>query len=293
MKITNISEKKLKTLEKLELPPNVLVTESEIYIYEQKEKWDKNKEVFKKLFITEGEIFSNKLYTVNELIEKQEQINIEELIYPKRLMAVKGKISGFTYPYIDNINLEEVLESKEFTFEQKINYLKEIGQILEKMKKEREYGSIKNFYLNDLHTSNFILNKQTGKINAVDLDSAKIANNLAQSSKYLTKNSTIINIPKYEKQPNNIGGVFKIDENTEIYCYIGVIFKFLFKTKLERISPAKFYMYLEKLSNLHIQKEILDNFSRIYLDKNNENPYELLEQLKPLEKHQEKLKKRI
>ena len=56
MKITNISEKKLKTLEKLELPPNVLVTESEIYIYEQKEKWDKSKEVFKKLFITEGEI---------------------------------------------------------------------------------------------------------------------------------------------------------------------------------------------------------------------------------------------
>ena len=293
MKITNISEKKLKNLKKLELPSNVLVTESEIYIYEQKEKWTKNKEVFKKLFITEGEIFSNKLYTVNELIEKQDQINIQELIYPKRLMAVKGKISGFTYPYIDNINLEEVLDSEEFTFKQKLIYLKEIGEILEKMKKVREYKNIKNFYLNDLHTSNFILNKQTGKINAVDLDSVKISNNLAQASKYLTKTSTIINVPKYEKDKNNIGGVFKINENTELYCYIGVIFKFLFKTKLERISPAKFYMYLERLNNLHIEKEILDNFQTIYLDKKNKNPYELLEQLEPLEKHQEKLKKRI
>ena len=48
MIVQNISEKKLSFLEKLKLPSNVLNTESEIFIFESKNKWDNNKKVFKK-----------------------------------------------------------------------------------------------------------------------------------------------------------------------------------------------------------------------------------------------------
>ena len=70
MIVQNISEKKLSFLEKLKLPSNVLNTESEIFIFESKNKWDKNKKVFKKLYVDEGEVFGNKLYTINEEINK-------------------------------------------------------------------------------------------------------------------------------------------------------------------------------------------------------------------------------
>ena len=65
MKVENISEKKLSFLDKINLPSNILNTESEIFIFESKNKWDKNKKVFKKLYIDEGEVFSNKLYIIN------------------------------------------------------------------------------------------------------------------------------------------------------------------------------------------------------------------------------------
>jgi len=67
---------------------------------------------------------------------------------PESLAAVNGDIVGFTLPYIPNINLQTVLESNDFTIEQKVAYLKEIGALLDKVRKVREYTAVKDFYLN-------------------------------------------------------------------------------------------------------------------------------------------------
>lgn len=279
MIVQNISEKKLSFLEKLKLPSNVLNTESEIFIFESKNKWDKNKKVFKKLYVDEGEVFGNKLYTINEEINKKDDIAMEELILPEQLVSVKGKISGFTMPYVESINLKTILDSCEFTTKEKLLYLKQVGEILEKIKKVRVYKNVSNFYLNDLHASNFILNKQTSRINVVDMDSCRIGNNMSVPSKYLNKNAFISEVSKYKKVNNNIGGVYEADENTDLYCYTMMILEYLYGDKLTNLSIGDYYVYLEYLSSLGVSKELLDKLALIYSSKDNENPYEYLPSL--------------
>ena len=220
MKILNMSSKKFNELEPLKLPNNIFNTEAIMYILEEKDKWVKSIHLLKKFYRDTGTVFSNKLYTINELIDRKEEIDIEELVIPEKLVAVHGDIVGFSMPFIENINFQTVLDSNEFSISQKIDYFKQIGEILEKMRKVRKYTELSDFYLNDLHENNFILNMNTGKINAVDLDSCKISHNLTFGSRYLSFFTPMSNVSKYSKidEPFSIGAYFKVDQNTDYYC---------------------------------------------------------------------------
>ena len=232
MEIQNVSKKRLNSLSKLKLAKEVLNTEAELFLIDGKNNWDKKTLVFKKLYVNQGEIFSNKLYTINELINKKNIINTEELVMPEKVITVKGEVAGFTMPYIDNINLKTILKDDHYDVFYQLSLLKEVGSILERLKRVRNYTSVTDFYLNDIHEANFILNKQTGKINVVDLDSCKIGHNLAQASKYLSiaepllvkmnkyeSDKQIETKVKYEQNYNTIGGSFVINQNTELFCY--------------------------------------------------------------------------
>lgn len=279
MQILNISRRRFDTLKPLELPNTVFNTEAQMFIVPGKNQWSKKQSVLKRLYIDTGEVFSNKLYTIHELLDKKEKIGVDELVMPEALAAVDSEIVGFTMPYIPNINFQEIMDSKEFTTEQKIAYLKEIGELLEKLHRVREYSEVKDFYLNDIHENNFILNKNTGKINAVDLDSAKIGNNLTAAARYLTPASQLPLIPKYIPLEHSVGGIYKISENTEIYCYIIMIFNFLYGENIGKLSLTDFFVYIEYLSKIGVSKEFLDKIVCIYTGKNNENPYEYLDEL--------------
>lgn len=281
MKVINITKKRFENLKPLELSSNVFNTEAEIFLYPTKEAWKNKLLVLKKLYRDTGEIFGNKLYTINELIYRKDDIDIDELVIPEFLAAINSEIVGFTMPYIPNINFQDIMCSSEFSNKQKIVYLKEIGELLEKMRKLRKYTEVKDFYLNDIHESNFILNTLTNRINVVDLDSSKISNNLASPARYLTPMSQIYFISKYEHKENSIGGIYKIDENTEIYCYIVMILKYLYGSSVNRLSMDEFYSYLNYLSNIGISKELIDIFSLIYEGRDNINPYEYLDELIP------------
>ena len=280
MQIVNITQRKFNTLKKLELPSNVFSREADLYVISGKDKWDKKETLLKKLHIGTGEVFSNKLYTINELLNKKEEIGIDELIMPEALAAIDNEVVGFTMPYIPSINFQELLDSKEFTITQKMAYLKEIGELLEKLHKVREYTNIKGFYLNDIHENNFILNKKTGKINVVDLDSCKIGNNLTEAARYLTSiGSQLQYITKYSPLNYSVGGIYEISENTEIYCYIIMIFNFLYGSNIGKMSITEFYVYLDYLIDIGVSKEFVDKISYIYTGKNNENPYKYLDEL--------------
>lgn len=279
MQILNMSHRRFETLKPLELPRNVLNTEAQMYIVPGKNKWSKKQTILKRLYHDSGEIFSNKLYTIHELLDKKEKIAVEELVMPEALASIDSEIVGFTMPFIPNINFQEVLDSKEFTTTQKIAYLKEIGELLEKLHRVREHKGVKGFYLNDIHENNFILNTNTGKINVVDLDSCKIGNNLTAAARYLTPTSQLPYISKYISIDSPVGGAFETSENTEIYCYIIMIFNFFFGSNIGRLSIPEFYVYLEYLAKIGVSKEFLDKISYIYTGKTNENPYEYLEEL--------------
>lgn len=280
MQILNMSRRRFETLKPLELPNSVFNTEAQMFIVPGKNKWSKKQSILKRLYVDTGETFSNKLYTIHELLDKKETIGVEELVMPESLAAVDSEIVGFTMPYVPNINFQVVMDSKEYTTEQKIAYLKEIGSLLDKLRRVREYTTVKDFYLNDIHENNFILNQTTGRINAVDLDSCKIGNNLTAAARYLTPISQLSLVSKYIPLERTVGGVYEICENTEIYCYIVMIFNFLYGDNIGRMPIQDFYVYLEYLSKIGVSKEFLDKASYIYTGKNNENPYEYLDELK-------------
>lgn len=281
MQVVNFKQREFENFKPLDLPSNIFNTEAEMFIIPEKNKWTRKQTILKKLYIDMGETFSNKLYTIHELLDKKDIIGIEELVMPEALATVNDELVGFTMPYVPNVNFQAVLNSKEITTTQKIAYLKEVGELLEKIKAVRKYTEVKDFYLNDIHENNFILNKETGKINAVDLDSCKIGNNLTAAARYLTPISQLPYITKYKTLEHSVGGVYEVSENTEIYCYVVMIFNFFFGSNIGKLSIGDFYVYLDYLAKIGVSKEFLDKVSYIYVGKNNENPWEYLEELAP------------
>ena len=73
MKVENIHNYQFKKFDKYILDKTIISTECELYIIPTKDKWNKYERLLKKFFITTGEYFSNKLYT----------INIKDISFPK------------------------------------------------------------------------------------------------------------------------------------------------------------------------------------------------------------------
>lgn len=277
MKVLNISKKEFNKLQQLQLDGNIFNSECTLYIL--KDMFNK-KYAFKKLYNDSGFRFSNKLFTLNELIDNSSKINIDDLVMPKRLVAIDNKVSGFIMPYINGINFQTVLDSDNYLHKDKIEYLKQIGIILEQMKKVRETTDIKEFYLNDMHENNFVLDKQTNTIKVVDMDSCKINGNYTFPSRYLSIFSNISNFPKYEKEKEcDCGGYYKPSENTDLYCYIIMILNYISDARVNNLTMENFWGYLLYLRNIGISYELLDKIALIYSNEENINIYEYLDEL--------------
>lgn len=266
MEVVNITKNGLKKLKKVSLGYGILNTEADLFIMKTKDKWNIEYKMLKTLFCTEGANFSNKLFTINELIDNRSVININELVLPEKLLIVDGQVNGFIMPYIENTNFEEILNDINISNLQKIEYFKQISHILHKMDNLRNNSDITDFYLNDLHASNFILNKKTGKINVVDLDSCKINGNKPFAAKYLTPFSPISSMKaKYRvNEEINFLGYIIPDKNTDLYCYIMTLMNFLFKGRISSLGRDNYYLYLEYLRSINYPYELLDKLSKIY-----------------------------
>lgn len=278
MNVMNISERKFNNLERFVLPKGVFNNESELFYIDEKNKWEKRRFLLKKLNNDFGIILSNKLFTVNELITNKDIIGISELVIPEKLVSVHGKIVGFTIPLVNGNNFGEVLSNDSISVSDKIKYFKEIGYILENMKYVRQYTLLNDFYLNDIHENNFVLNNDTGKINVVDMDSCKINNNMTMVSLRLSPFSNIYDFNKYEKEESMCGGCYKPSYNTEMYSYIIMFLRFISNYRINEMDVSSYYAYMEYLKKLGISYELIDILASIYSEKDNVNPYLLLDE---------------
>lgn len=278
MNVMNISERKFNNLERFVLPNGVFNNESELFYIDEKNKWEKRRFLLKKLNNDFGIILSNKLFTVNELITNKDIIGISELVIPDKLVSVHGKIVGFTIPLVNGNNFGEVLSNDSISVSDKIKYFKEIGYILENMKYVRQYTLLNDFYLNDIHENNFVLNNDTGKINVVDMDSCKINNNMTMVSLRLSPFSNIYDFNKYEKEESMCGGCYKPSYNTEMYSYIIMFLRFISNYRINEMDVSSYYAYMEYLKKLGISYELIDILASIYSEKDNVNPYLLLDE---------------
>ncbi|MBQ2872974.1 MAG: serine/threonine protein kinase [Bacilli bacterium] len=281
MEIMNLSQKKFHSLERYELPKEIFNTEAKMYILPIKNRWNTVNKILKRLYVTNGPMFGNKLQTINSLIDLREKIDIPEIVFPEKIAAVNSEIVGYTMELVESINLETALKSYEVSPERKIKYLKQVGEILEKMRKVRKYKGIKDFYLNDIHEHNFIIEDSTDSVRVVDIDSCKINGNYTFGSRYLSPMSFISTTRKYQPEKNGIcGGFFVPSYDTEIYCYIVMILNTLFGENITKMTIPEFYNYLEYLNDIGIDLELLQIFEKILDNDPNENPYELLDCLK-------------
>lgn len=273
-----MSKTKLNSLEPLILPKNVTSTECELfkYPYYGKEK------LLKKLHRTDGIIFANKLYTIEALNANKDSMP-SNFVLPESLVSINKKIEAFTMKYIKGINLSVILNNPDITYEEKIHYLKSIGRILEQMQNIRKYTNLNNFYLGDIHEDNFLVERDKQEIYIVDLDSCKIAGNKSFPGRYLTNSSLIkYNNTKYQtlSQTDDLAD-YKIDENTDIYCYIIIILNYLYDGRVDRLSLDKFYDFINYLEDIKVNIELIECFNKIVVGGNNINPCNYLDTLTP------------
>ena len=228
------------------------------------------KKMVLKKFPNNSTCLNNKVYTI-EYLDRFRNLFDDRFILPS-MLAYDDDVVGYTMNYVDNVNLEKLLKSYNFSLNQKIGFLKEIGKILEYCKKIRKNIP---FFIGDLHVNNFIYNKSTKRINVCDLDSSKIGDNDPFCSRYLTCSRGMKNLDfKYLKNDKT----YIPNENSDLFCYNMLILDFLYDGLVEFMTKEEFYDYLNYLDRLHlINKELLDSFSRIYSDEDNINPYDLLD----------------
>lgn len=284
MNVINLNKQQFSNLTPYSLPDNLFVAESQMFLFPQNSNNKKTNKIFKKYNTKDKRILDNKLKTILSLIKYEKTINIKPIVYPKDIIMIENAFAGYTMDLIEGNNLEEVLYSYDVPIERKINYLYQIGVILEKLNNVRKYTELKDFYLTDIHENNFIIDK-FDIVRLIDIDSSKIDNNYVSTmqSKYLQPGSIISKVNKYQVDDTNAYGTNYIpSRDIELYCYNIMILNFLYGGDIEYLPLEDVYDYLEYLSSLGLDHNLINIFKNIMSNAPNENPYKLLNELMPI-----------
>lgn len=268
MKSVNISKKRFESLGKINL--TCLNTEAALYHFPQKSKWKLEDKIFKHFYVTSGRDFSNKMYTINSLIDYRDEINIPELVIPDYILSINSHVEGYVMEYVNGVNLSEIIYNSKIDIKDKLNYLKQLSVLLEQMRLVRKYTSVDDFYIGDIHEDNIMID-QLGKIRIIDLDSCKILNNISSPTRYLQsmKRKNIIN-QKYQIDSFNPDVITPSDQ-TDYYCLMVLLLNTLYQDNITQLDMKDFYNYLDFLSSIGINQELIDSLSNIYTNKPNEN----------------------
>ena len=275
MEAINISRKYLRELQSLRLS-NVSSGEGSILRNPLN-----GKEVLKILHQQNGLYLSNKLYTLNSLYDIEDALDNDSFVLPNRLLTVDDKVVGFTMPLINGVTLADILFNADIDIKIKVKYLKRIGAILDAMASFRKEYPQSNWYLNDLHERNFMVDLDSDKMYAVDLDSCRIFGNHPFLSKYLSLFSPLIDFPeKYHTDFQiSCGGDFVADENADLYCYAMLVIDFLYGARINYASKEEYFGYLEYLKSIGAPQELVDAWAKVYTNDNNVNFAPLLDSL--------------
>ena len=252
---------------------NCVNTEAVLLLVPDKERRYK---VFKNFYIDEGIYFSNKLATINTLYDYKKEIGINELIYPEELGSVDNRIEGYLMEFVMGVNLSNVLKNSKINLDEKIAYLKQVSNVLKKIKNLRKEEDFKDFHVGDLHEGNIIVDTD-GQIRMLDMDSSKIGGNIPSASKYLVnlrKKGILNNKYKLDEYDNEI---IAPNEDTDNYCFAIMLLNLFYQDNITLNSIEYINNYLDYLNSIGVNKELLDIFYNLYTDKSNLDCSELLD----------------
>lgn len=200
-------------------------------------------------------------------------------VIPEFLVLLDNKDLYMAIDYINGNNLGDVLKDKNINIRDKKIYLSYIGNTLEEMRHMRENPLLSDFCLGDLHEDNFIVSNK--KLYTIDLDDAKI-DSISPIASYLQVGSlfSYLHTDKYIIEDYNPYFVkYKVDYNTDMYCYIIVILNFLYGDNVNNMNINDFYCYLDYLYKIGIDSSLLECFNSIYSDCDNINPMNYIDSL--------------
>lgn len=200
-------------------------------------------------------------------------------VIPEFLVLLDNKDLYMAIDYINGNNLGDVLKDKNINIRDKKIYLSYIGNTLEEMRHMRENPLLSDFCLGDLHEDNFIVSNK--KLYTIDLDDAKI-DSISPIASYLQVGSlfSYLHTDKYIIEDYNPYFVkYKVDYNTDMYCYIMVILNFLYGDNVNNMNINDFYCYLDYLYKIGIDSSLLECFNSIYSDCDNINPMNYIDSL--------------
>lgn len=200
-------------------------------------------------------------------------------VIPEFLVLLDNKDLYMAIDYLNGNNLGDVLKDKNINIRDKKIYLSYIGNTLEEMRHMRENPLLSDFCLGDLHEDNFIVSNK--KLYTIDLDDAKI-DSISPIASYLQVGSlfSYLHTDKYIIEDYNPYFVkYKVDYNTDLYCYIMIILNFLYGDNVNNMDIEEFYCYLDYLDRLGIDGSLLKCFNSIYSDFDNINPMNYINSL--------------
>jgi len=277
MKIISISKKKFEELKPLVLSKEIFNTEGNIYEF----YYNGKKKVVKEFSKINTKLYTNQLYTISALDFYKEYLPTNFCI-PNCILSVNNNYEAFGTSFVEGNNLSTILNNRNINTKEHLLYLKKIGEILQQLKNIRDNTSLKDIFLNDLHESNFIVNKHNGELTVIDLDSCKIENNDIFPARRLTPFSLLNNVEgKYNINiSDNSLGYVEPDENTDIYCYIITILNYLYGKNVNNMTKQEFYEYLNYLEHIKLDKNLITMFYKILTNEQNENPLNYLDSIK-------------
>ena len=249
-------------LDKLKEYPleDVICSESNIFYF--KKDFDTSNLLFKKLFLTTPKRVERKIETI-KAIRDSELSTYKELILPEEIVVVGGIKSGFTIREVENsINLHVFLKDNNISNERKIGVLKKIGELLERVHKQKQ-----EFYIVDLQDYNFLVDDKDG-VYVVDLDSSAVSRKTPLDSKYIAIDAKTRDANKYKI--NRAGRPYP-NFNVDNYCYNTMVLNYLAGIPLHRLDYSDYFDYVNYLHNIGIiPVEMLEIYVNQYTDKYNE-----------------------
>ena len=168
--------------------------------------------------------------------------------------------------------------------DKKIDYLKQVGSILRKMKEIRTNTSVKNLFYVDIHEGNFMVEKDI--VYGIDPDSFSILDNKPTSGYYSGELYDLLpNSKKYQFRDILTESETDVipDENLDIYSYVRMILNFMAGYEIENLTKDKLYDYLTYLEIRGANLDLLYALESIYDEsRDNINPDYLLDYIKEI-----------
>lgn len=275
MKVISISKKRFNELKPFNLSKNVTNTEAKMYEFNYKNE----EKIVKALFHLDGLVFANKLYTI-EMLDYNKKYLPTSFLIPDYLCTANHEVIGFTIPRFDGINMSDFLNDIKGSNEEKIYYLKQIGELLYQLQNIRKYTPLSDIYINDLQESNFLIDYNNKELKVIDLDSCKIGDNKVFPSRYLSRNAILNYSNKYKVNNDKpFMGYIIPDSNSDLYCYTMIVLNYLYKGRISSLGIDEFYEYINYLESIGIAKDLICAFIKIVDNCNNENPMYYLDSL--------------